>query len=261
LENGKFIRTSSALIMDSSDTNLQFAALRAISKLAPYSSADGSLTFDCIGELLEAALSAEPVIPHAGNFGWNRNSYHVQAAEGLLTVFDSLSASRQLSVFKEARLRYSMLLKSHSIAKATNADERANGGELAYSLTTLMMLGRGKEEIAKCFDAALLLALVNTVQWRYDPKTTISEDALVEWDATTTQCLQIIAQTLYQGEQALANAGIKLAVLKGSVYMVARPGKAPRKAIDFPSAVKLVSRNGEAAAKMASRRILAHLEC
>ena len=36
LENGKFIQASSALIVDSSDSNLQFAALRAIAKLAPW---------------------------------------------------------------------------------------------------------------------------------------------------------------------------------------------------------------------------------
>jgi hypothetical protein len=41
--------------------------------------------------------------------------------------------------------------------------------------------------------------------------------------------------------------------------MVARPGKAPRKAIDFPSALKLISQNGEAAAKIASQRILSYL--
>ncbi|KAL3919643.1 MAG: hypothetical protein SGILL_003654 [Bacillariaceae sp.] len=260
LENGQFIRTSSALIVDDKDSNLQFAALRAIGKLAAFSSGTGSLTFDDIGGLLESALSAEPVIPEAGNFGWNRNLYHVQAAEGLLTVFDFLSSERQLSVFERAKARYVKLLKSHSIVKATKANERANGGELAYDLTTLIMLARGKEFAAKCFDATLMSPLVNTVQWRYDPKTVVAEEDALMWDATTTHCLQLIAQILYGGEAALSKGGIKLKSLKDSVYMVARAGKAPRKAIDFPSALKLVSRNGDAASKVAAQRILAQLE-
>jgi hypothetical protein len=260
LENGQFIRTSSALIGDDKDSNLQFAALRAISKLAPYSSGVGSLTYDNIGELLEAALSAEPVIPDIGNFGWNRNLYHIQAVEGLLTVFDVLSPPKQQSAFSQVIQRYAKLLKAHSIAKATNANERANGGELAYALCSLIMLGRGKESLVMQFDSLMMLLLVNTVQWRYDPKTAISEDSVIEWDATTTQCLQVIAQTLFKGEEALSKSGIKLRAMKDSVFMVARPGKAPRKAIDFVSALKLASRNGESAQQLAARRILALLE-
>jgi hypothetical protein len=259
LENGQFIHATSALISDNKDSNLQFAALRAISKLAPYSSGEGALTYDSIGELLESALAAEPDIPEAGNMGWNKNLYHVQAAEGVLIVFDSLPPSRQETIFKEVRSRYVKLLKSHSIAKATKANERANGGELAYNLTTLMMVARGKECVAECFDSQLVVSMVNTVQWRCDPKTVITEDSLMYWDATTTQCLQIVAQALYTEEAKLAKAGIKLRSLKDSVFMVARPGKAPRKAIDFPSALKLLSMNGEAAAKIAAQRILAHL--
>jgi hypothetical protein len=260
LEDGKFIQASSALIIDSSDSNLQFAALRAIAKLAPYSSSgDGSLSADSIGDLLQSALASEPKISENGNFGWNKNLYHVQAAEGVLVVFDSLPESKQECIFREVIARYTKLLKCHSIARATKSNERANGGELAYNLTTLMMVARGKDCVAKCFDSDLVSSLVNTVQWRYDPKTTIAEDSKDYWDATTTQCLQILAQVFYKEESELLKVGIKVRNLKNSVFMVARPGKAPRKAIDFPSALKLISQNGEAAAKIASQRILSYL--
>ena len=260
LEDGKFIQASSALIIDSSDSNLQFAALRAIAKLAPYSSSgDGSLSPDSIGDLLQSALASEPKIAENGNFGWNKNLYHVQAAEGVLVVFDSLPKSKQECILREAIARYTKLLKSHSIARATKSNERANGGELAYNLITLMMVARGKDCVAKCFDSNLVSSLVNTVQWRYDPKTTIAEDSKDYWDATTTQCLQILAQIFYKEESELLKVGIKVRNLKNSVFMVARPGKAPRKAIDFPAALKLISQNGEAAAKIASQRILSYL--
>jgi len=259
LENGQFISATSALVVDNKDSNLQFAALRAIAKLAPFSSSDGLLTFDSIGDLLQKTIAAEPDLPEGGTLVWNRNLYHVQATEGVLIVFDSLSAPKQKMIFKEVTGRYVKLLKSHSIAKATKMNERANGGELAYNLTTLMMLARGKDCAAEYFDSQLISSLVNTVQWRYDPKTTVLEEDVVFWDATTTQCLQIIAQALYREEATLAKAGIKLRNLKESVFMVARPGKAPRKAIDFPSALKLVMKNGDAAAKVAAQRILGHL--
>jgi hypothetical protein len=259
LENGQFIRASSALLVDDNDSNLQFAALRAIAKLARYSSADGELTAECIGNLFQLALAAEPEIAEAGNLGWNKNLYHVQAVEGILIVFDSLPEAKQTALFTEAVARYVKLLKSHSIAKATKTNERANGGELAHNLTTLMMVAMGKDCVADCFDSKLLTSLVNTIQWRYDPKTTVTDDSALYWDATSTQCLQIIAHSIYREESTLAKAGIRTKALKESVFMVARPGKAPRKAIDFPSALQLVSKNGEAAARISASRILSYL--
>ena len=235
------------------------AALRAIAKLAPYSTSDGSLSADNVGDLLQSALASEPKVSEKGNFGWNRNLYHVQAVEGALVVFDSLPELKQKSIFKEASSRYIKLLKSHSIARSSKVNERANGGELAFNLTTLMMVTRGKECVTQYFDSSLVSALVNTVQWRYDPKTTIDQTAATYWDATTTQCLQILAQILFKKESTLVKAGVKVRNLKNSVFMVARPGKAPRKAIDFPSALKLISQNGEAAAKISSQRILSYL--
>jgi len=259
LENGNFIKASSALIADNNNSNLQFAALRAIAKLAPYSASDGLLSADNLGDLLQSALAAEPKVSEIGNVGWNRNLYHVQAVEGALVVFDSLPESKQEGIFKEVTTRYIKLLKSHSIARSTKASERATGGELAFNLTTLMMVARGKDCVAQCFDSNLVSALVNTVQWRYDPKTSVDQTSLAYWDATTTQCLQILAQILFREESTLVKADIKVRNLKNSVFMVARPGKAPRKAIDFPSALKLIVLNGEAAAKISSQRILSYL--
>jgi hypothetical protein len=259
LENGKFIKASSALIVDNSNSNLQFAALRAIAKLAPYSTSDGSLSAESVGSLLQSALASEPKVSDKGNFGWNRNLYHIQAVEGALVVFDSLPEATQESIFKEASARYIKLLKSHSIARSGKNNERENGGELAFNLTTLMMVARGKECVSGYYDSNLASALANTVQWRFDPKSSIDQSDVTYWDATTTQCLQILAQILYKEESVLVKAGIKVRNLKNSVFMVARPGKAPRKAIDFPSALKLISQNGEATAKISAQRILSYL--
>ena len=261
LLDGKFIEASSALITNTDDSNLQFAALRAIAKLAPYSSVDTVLSADSIGNLLQSALAAEPTPSENGNFGgWNKNLYHVQAAEGILVIFDSLSLIKQECIFREVSTRYSKLLKSHCIARAASKNERENGGELAYNLTTLMMVAKGKDFDQNCFDSSLVTSLINTVQWRYDPKTSISEESREYWDAATTQCLQLLFQVFSKEEAALIEAGIKIRNLMNSAFMVARPGKAPRKAIDFLSALKLISQKGEATAKVSSQRILLFLD-
>ncbi|VEU37777.1 unnamed protein product [Pseudo-nitzschia multistriata] len=259
LNNEKFVQASSTFISDNSDRNLQFAALRAVVKLAPYSTGNGPLSTDNVGDLLQSALAAEPKFSDASSTGWNRNLFHVQAAEGILSVFDSLPASKQECIFKDVIRRYIKLLKSHSIARSTKMSERAHAGELAYNLTTLIMVARGKDCIARLFDSDATVLLVNTVQWRYDPKTVVEPDAATFWDATTTQCLQILAQLLCSDISSSRKSGINVRSLKNSVFMVARVGKAPRKAIDFISALKLVSKNGEAAAKVASQRILSYM--
>jgi hypothetical protein len=152
--------------------------------------------------------------------------------------------------------RYSKLLKSHTVTRAVSkGNDRTGGGELAYHLTTLMLLAKGKACVEECFNHQVVASFVNTIQWRYDPKTTIDGD-VAYWDASVTHCLQLLALVLWRDNESLAKAGIKIQDLKRIVLMVARPGKAPRKAIDFPSALGVVAKNGEAAAKIAAIRII-----
>jgi hypothetical protein len=220
--------------------------VRVIAKLAPYSSLGGALSPDRVGDLLQSALATESC-----------NSLHVHAAEGIQFVYDSLHESKQKSILQEVVTRYAKVLKSHSLARTiVKGNDIPNGGELAYHLTTLMMLANSKESVEQCFDLQLLTYLVNTIQWRYDPKTVISDEDICFWDGTTTQSLQILAQCLWRENARLLKAGIKMRNLKETVVMVARPGKAPRKAVDFASALGIAVKNGEAASKLAAQRIL-----
>jgi hypothetical protein len=94
------------------------------------------------------------------------------AAEGIQFVYDSLHESKQKSILQEVVTRYAIVLKSHSLVRTiVKGNDRPNGGELAYHLTTIMMLANSKESVEQCFDWQLLTYLVNTIQWRYDPKT------------------------------------------------------------------------------------------
>jgi hypothetical protein len=198
-----------------------------------------------VGDLLLSALATE-----------QEANLHVHAAKGIQFVFDSLAKSKQESVMKAVATLYTTVLKSQAIARGSpKANESLNRGELAYHLTTILMLARGKDTTEQCFNAQLLLTLVNTVQWRFDPKTVIAQEDVCFWDGSTTQSLQLLSQALSREDAKLAIAGIKTRSLKESVFMVARPGKAARKAIDFKSALTVATKHGEAAAKLAAQRI------
>jgi hypothetical protein len=122
-----------------------------------------------------------------------------------------------------------------------------------------MLLAMGCDEVEISFSSSVIWPLVGTVQWRYDIKTTIEDDELIFWDASTTHALQILASWLEQGKSLViegsnAQSG-KPRSMKESVWMVARPGKAPRKAADFATAVATASRSGEASSRLAAERL------
>merc|ERR1711933_680842 len=118
VEDKNFFMASSTLIEYNENSNLQFAALRAIAKMAKYSASNGSFSADSVGKLLETALAIEPKISEKENIGWNLNLYYLQAVEGALVVFDSLSKSKQEGIFKEVSTLYVKLLKSHSFSRS-----------------------------------------------------------------------------------------------------------------------------------------------
>jgi hypothetical protein len=259
LKDSAFIKASSALVAEDKMPDLQIEAVRVMAQLAPYASVGGELCPDSVGDLLQSSLAMEPSVQE-GSVQSIRKSLHVHAAEGIQFVYDSLPESKQKTILIEVVTRYVKVLKSRSISRvALKSNDRANFGELAYHLTTIMLVAMGKDSVEECFNSQLLLSLVSTIQWRYDPKTLIAEDELAYWDASATQSLQIISHLLWREEARLAKAGIKTRSLKENVWMVARPGKAPRKAIDFPSALGLVLKSGEATAKLAAQQIVSCL--
>jgi hypothetical protein len=259
LKHDSFVRVSSLLIMEPAFPELQFEAVRVMAKLAPYVSKRDTLTSERLGQLLQAALSFEPTFKDGSSSRLNRNSMHVNATAGLQYIFDSLPSEMQVSILNNATSRYAKLLRTHTVARTSQANERENGGELGYHLTSLILLAKGKDSVEKCFNASLLVPLVNTIQWRYDPKTAIGDTEVAFWDATVTHCLQILSLVFWRDAENLSSIGITIPEIKKSVLMVARAGKAPRKAIDFMSALALVCKTGEAAANFAAQRIIASL--
>jgi hypothetical protein len=259
LNNDKFIKSSAAFATDGEIPDLQFEAVKVVARLASCSTCGGMLPPDRVGNILQSTLKAEPDLDQSSP-RINANSLHVLATEGIEYVFDSLPETQQQSVIDDIASRYRNVLKSHSIARSSSKGmDLIQGGELAYNLTNIMMMASCKEHLEQCFDSTLVTSLVKTIQWRYDPKTVISQEELCHWDATTTQSLQILARILWRDEGKLQKSGLSTRGLTETVLMVSRPGKAPRKAIDFPSALSVVEKHGEAAAVLAAKRVMKSL--
>jgi hypothetical protein len=257
LTHKSFILVSSILVKESKFPELQFEAIKVVSKLAPFASATDVLSSERLCDLLHTALTLELAIKAGSPPRFSKNALYINALSGIQFVFDSVPESKQIAVFNDATARYAKLLKNHAIARAaSNENEHFKGGELAYHLTTLMLLGKGKTCLNECFTQHLMTSLVNTIQWRFDPKTSIAESELSFWDASATQCLQILSLMLWRHDESLIKSGIKTNSLKSAVFMVARPGKAPRKSIDFTAALGIIVQHGEPAAKMAAMRIV-----
>lgn len=238
----------SSLVADDKMPRLQFEAVKIVAKLAPHAgSADFSLDACLVGKLLLSALEREKL---------SDSSLYVEASNGIQFVFDEMKHEQQKATVSGIAALLAKVLKSHALVRTSRVgEELAQGGILAYQLTTLLLLSNGKESVQECFDLKLLLTLVNIVQWRYDPKTEVKQDQVCYWDAATTQALQILSTKTRKSESALKASGIKLNDLKHSVYMVSRPGRAPRKAIDLPSALKLVVKTGDPATKLAAMSV------
>jgi hypothetical protein len=243
-----FLDVLSSLVTDDSTSRLQLESVRIVSELAHHAgSADCRVKPDFAGRLLISALQIEAP---------ERIPLYIEAANGVQFIFDDLGQDQQRTAVEVIASLLAKVLKGHALVRTSNRnDELAQGGVLAYQLTNLLLLSNGKESVQECFDRTVIATLANMVQWRYDPKTEVKDNQVCYWDASTTQALQIISLRVRKGEMLLWAAGTSLRDLKNSVYMVSRPGRAPRKAIDLSSALGLSIKTGDPATKLAALSI------
>ena len=242
----------------SSDEELQFAALKVVVAFAPCISCKGPLSADEIGGVLKAVLGSEKKIKTTANMNANR-AYHA-AVSGLFIVFDHLSEEEQEGGAIAVASLFSKSVKKCIVTRATTRDEeRAYSAELLYALTTVLLLARGKSFVDTIFTKDLIVMLVNLVQWRQDPKTSIGNTNQRYWDASISNSLLLLSFILWRPDESLVRAGIDLRALAGTSLMLARPGKAPRKAIDVKSALTSIINGSDAGAAVAAQRVLDRL--
>ena len=175
--------------------------------------------------------------------GASRNLLYGAAASGIQVIFNSLSGDTQLHLSEFVAARFSKTVKMTTSARG----DRSHGAQLAYELGTILLLARGKDSTESVFSTQFMTSLVNLTQWRYDPKTKLEGSDAPLWKAAVSQGLQILSMTLNTTEERLLKMGIKKSGLVSTQLMVARPGKAPRKAIDLPSALSKAAVGDDAA--------------
>lgn len=240
-------------------TDLQIEALKTISSLVRCPIEDGCLHVGRVGEIFQGVLREEHSPQAEGSS--RENEVYSLVTEGMLFLFDAFPVEQQKSLVSDAAARYRKLLKSHTIHRTNkNGSGLEHGGKVAYNITSIIMIASCNLHLEDVLDSNLIMSLVNTVQWRYDPKTAVEKAEQCSWDASVTQVLQILSRIVFQVDGIFKKAEFSLQELTEVVLMVARPGKAPRQAISFSHALEEAQKVGEPASKLAARRIARNLE-
>jgi len=257
LQDESFIASCTALCRET-QSDVQFAAIRVVSCLARFSNSNSTLSLNAAGDILLEIVASDNRFPNGRGIE-NWKDLHAIAISGFEYIFEFLSTEKQELVLKGVLTRYTELLKVFSLSRlSTVQKESTNASEFVYLITNILLLALGNDSLMALFDDALLTSMANTVQWRYDSRTMISESNLLCWEVATCNALHILAHCLGHGRGS--NLGSARKSLKRNVCMAARVGKAPRKAIDLMTALAMARKSAQASARLAAGRILMHLE-
>jgi hypothetical protein len=231
-------------------------------KLAPFVSNE-TLGFALSNELLAATFLGVLKSEYEPKAKDETTSARLRSrvVSGLLCIFDCLTSNTQVEILRQVVSRLNIIIKGCAVSRTAKSDvQRVRDiGELACSLSYLMIHARGVLLTGKIVSPQLLTTLAHVIQWRFDPKTVLQEAEIQFWNATATHSVLLMSSFVTGSQQSLDAVGIKLGGIPGIVLMVARPGKAPRKAIDFSSALQKLIEVGDAAAAVAAQRILDRL--
>lgn len=250
-ENEDFVKASSSLVKTKSNLKLELQAVKLMRALAPYATNEGTLSSGLVANVLEHVVKTEREPVQGATTGVNTNLLYGEAVRGIHVAFNSLPSEIQLDVTNSVVALFSKTVKSLTHARG----DRSNGAVLAYNMTLMLLSARGKDSVDAAFTGQLMTSLIHMVQWRYDPKTKLDDSDASLWGASVTNCLQILSLTLLTTDDRLVQAGIKKSELTGTPLMVARPGKAPRKAIDLLSALDKAAQGTDAAASIAAQTL------
>lgn len=254
-ENDNLIKGSSSLVGNAVNQTLQYEAVKFMKALAPHAKKEHVLNSELIAGVLETVLKVKSTTSSESTSTINANLLFSTTVSGIQIVFNSIPAETQLAVAGALADRFCRMVKNTTTAKG----DQAHGGQLAYNLTTMLLLARGKDSAETIFTGQLVTSLIHLIQWRYDPKTRLEAADASLWNASVTICLQILSMTLMTTEERLVQLGVKRSDLANTVLMVARPGKAPRKAIDLSSALSKAIDGNDAASSVAAQSLKSQL--
>jgi hypothetical protein len=260
LQNNSFIRASLEVAKSSISCVLQSEVVRLLVAIAPYvkHEQDGRMAFSA-EHLMEAFRG---VVDLDTAIEWQFDSSDVnlvqsKGVEGAERIFECVSSDFQRSVIIHTKDRFNRLVKAF-IRPSSKDTAREYGGSLACSLTLLFLRSVGKKDVQDLlFTKDLLTSMIHMVQWRCDSKSRAEVPDPLHWDAAICHCLQIIAFMFQGTEDSLKERDVSPNTLARTVLMMARPGKAPRKATDFITALRRIIDEGtNTATIVAAQRIL-----
>jgi len=266
-----FMPSLKALSKDSTSFKLQMQTTTFLANIAPFAKRaeeDGTLTTADIADALTAVIKLPPqkgsaagagAGAGAGSDSENLNSLKTVAAKGLGIVLNDTKKELQVRAMEAVTGAWSALVKRHTIARtAVSIREKAHSALLAYNLSCLMVRSTGNAALLPCLTGAeVIKSMIHLIEWRYDTKTTIKGDDEVYWNAAVSNSIQELSYIVCSIEEAHAAQGVSIKAMMGTVLMLARPGKAPRKTADFPTTLqRIVDTKMDAGSVLAAGRIL-----
>jgi hypothetical protein len=251
--------SSLAMIVESSDcATLQFAALQVLTSLAPYSASEGALSADFIAGVILKVLTLDKRAPSTSEH--SANLICSTALKGLNMLFECITLDQQEAVASAVATHFKKSVKACSVFRSTVKEaERTHAPSLLLELSVALLMVHGKSFANKVLTQDVLVAMANLVQWRSDPKSSVAPCDARMLDAVMANCLLLLSVIIWSPEYALESKGINLRSLSEATLMLARPGKAPRKAIDLKVALERIADGADASASQSAVRVMNRL--
>ncbi|GKY98814.1 hypothetical protein MPSEU_000837500 [Mayamaea pseudoterrestris] len=257
LADDNFIQALLSLAASNAN-QLKFASLSTLVALAPFATDDGKFSPHNLADVLLSVMLSDVNVASTANL--NANRMFSAAVSGTNIIFDSLQHSRQKEIAKAASTLFQRSVKLCVVTRATaNELDKTYSAELSYALSCTLQLIRGKGYSSEIFNQQLLTSMLHLAQWRHDPKTSLGSTSQKHWDASIANCLALVASSLWRPNDVLDAAGIDLKALTDVQLMLARPGKAPRKAMDLQTMLSRLISGPDALLSVSAERILARL--
>mmetsp|Transcript_10306 Transcript_10306/g.28438 ORF Transcript_10306/g.28438 Transcript_10306/m.28438 type:complete len:2169 (+) Transcript_10306:173-6679(+) len=258
VESDIFVKALSSLAGDTAVAELRYAGLKLVSALLPYVAGEDKDSTDRLSEVLLSALTSEHKLKATKKL--NANLLHCTSVAGIVVVYDYLSEEQQEVAGEAIAAHFMKTVKICTTARSTAKQaHKHHAAELSYNLTVALLLVRGKAFMDTVFTQDVLSSFFNLIQWRIDPKTSVEKGDEQSWDAAISNCLLILSLLLWRPDDILRKADVNLKTLAATSLMVARPGKAPRKAIDLKAALTRISDGNDASAALSAKRILGRI--
>lgn len=258
LGNEACLKALASLTKEDDNDKLAFSSLKVLTALAPYTSSEGPLSAENMAAVLLPLLTSGRKI--RASDGVNANLFYNCAVSGANVIFDCVSDEAQKAIAASVASHFRNCVKTCSVTRVTSREaEKSFSAELTYNLSLALLLVRGKSFADAIYTKDLLTSFIHLVQWRHDPKTSLGDTNQRSWDAAVSNSLLLTSTLVWRPEAVIESNGMSLKDLAGTSLMLARPGKAPRKAIDFKTVLSRLASGQDATVAISAQRILDRL--